>query len=135
MKAMRRPWKPWNPVAGSAKRATSPGVMMATMPPPSGASPMRKGDRTVRSWASGVIAAGIPDGLKCEARGNIWVTGPGGVWIFSSDGEHLGKVLVPQNVGNLTWGDSDWKTLYMPSSESLYTIRTKVAARREPYMG
>jgi gluconolactonase len=82
---------------------------------------------------SGVIEEGIPDGMKCDERGNIWVTGPDGVWVISGAGEHLGVVQVPENVGNLTWGDADWKTLYMPSSTSLYRVRTKVASARLPY--
>ena len=82
---------------------------------------------------SGVIEEGIPDGMKCDERGNIWVTGPGGVWVISSDAEHLGIVEVPENVGNLTWGGSDWKMLYMPSSTSLYRVPTKVASARLPY--
>ena len=53
---------------------------------------------------SGVIEEGIPDGMKCDEQGNIWVTGPGGVWVISADGEHLGTVGIPENVGNLTWG-------------------------------
>ena len=44
---------------------------------------------------TGVIEEGIPDGMKCDERGNIWVTGPGGVWVISPQGEHLGTVLVP----------------------------------------
>jgi gluconolactonase len=82
---------------------------------------------------SGVIEEGIPDGMKCDERGNIWVTGPGGVWIISPRGEHLGVVEVPENVGNLAWGGSDWKTLWMPSSTSLYRVRTKVASAKLPY--
>ena len=84
---------------------------------------------------TGVIEDGIPDGMKCDEQGNIWVTGPGGVWIISPAGETLGVIQVPENVGNLTWGGDDWHTLYMPSSTSLYTIRTKVGPHREPYMG
>ncbi len=83
----------------------------------------------------GVIENGIPDGMKCDERGNIWVTGPGGVWVISAAGEHLGVIEVPENVGNLTWGGDDWHTLFMPSSTSLYTIRTIVGPHREPYMG
>jgi gluconolactonase len=83
---------------------------------------------------TGVIEEGIPDGMKCDELGNIWVTGPGGVWVISSAGERLGVIEVPENVGNLTWGDDDWRTLYLPSSTSLYSIRTKVASHREPYM-
>src|ERR1700690_2640570 len=83
---------------------------------------------------TGVIEEGIPDGMKCDERGNIWVTGPKGVWVISAAGEHLGTVEVPENVGNLTWGGDDWHTLYIPSPSSLYSIRTKVGPRREPYM-
>lgn len=92
-----------------------------------------------RLWAenigSGIIEEGIPDGMKCDEAGNIWVTGPGGVWIFSADAEHIGTLRVPENVGNLTWGGPDWHTLFMPSSTSLYTLRTIVGPQREPYMG
>jgi gluconolactonase len=83
----------------------------------------------------GTIEKGIPDGMKCDERGNIWVTGPGGVWVISAAGEHLGVVEVPEGVGNLTWGGEDWHTLFLPSTTSLYTIRTTVGPRREPYMG
>jgi gluconolactonase len=84
---------------------------------------------------SGVIEEGIPDGMKCDERGNIWVTGPKGIWVISPEGEHLGTILVPENTGNLTWGGPDWHTLFIPSSTSVYTIRTTVGPRREPYMG
>lgn len=83
---------------------------------------------------SGVIEEGIPDGMKCDERGNVWVTGPGGVWVISAGGEHLGTIAVPENVGNLAWGGDDWHTLFMPSTTSLYSIRTTVGPRREPYM-
>ena len=83
---------------------------------------------------SGVIEEGIPDGMKCDEQGNIWVTGPGGIWIISVGGEHLGVIKVPENTGNLTWGGEDWRTVFIPSSTSLYTIRSKVGPRREPYM-
>jgi gluconolactonase len=82
---------------------------------------------------TGVIEEGIADGMKCDKRGDIWVTGPGGVWVISPQGEHLGIVQVPENVGNIGWGGSDWKTLYMPSSTSLYRVPTKVASARLPY--
>jgi gluconolactonase len=84
---------------------------------------------------TGVIEEGIPDGMKCDERGNIWVTGPGGIWVIGSSGEHLGVIEVPENTGNLTWGGEDWHTLYIPSSTGLYTIRTLVGPHREPYMG
>lgn len=83
---------------------------------------------------TGVIEDGIPDGMKCDERGNIWVTGPGGIWVISPEGEHLGVVPFPENTGNLTWGGPDWKWLFVPASTSLYRLTTKVGPRREPYM-
>lgn len=82
---------------------------------------------------SGVIEEGIPDGMKCDELGNIWVTGPGGVWVISPEGEHLGVIEVPENTGNMTWGGEGWRTLYIPSSESVYRITTKVASAPLPY--
>jgi gluconolactonase len=83
--------------------------------------------------SSGLEDDGGPDGMKCDERGNIWVTGPGGVWIISDGGEHLGAVEVPEIVGNLAWGGADWRTLWMPSSTSLYRVNTKVASAPLPY--
>jgi gluconolactonase len=77
---------------------------------------------------------GLVDGMKCDERGNIWVTGPEGVWVFSPEGEHLGVVAIPESVGNLAWGGPDWHTLFVPASSSVYTVQTKVGPRREPYM-
>jgi gluconolactonase len=56
------------------------------------------------------------------------------VWVISSSGELYGIIEVPEAVGNHSWGGDDWKTLFIPSSSSLYSIRTKVGPRREPYM-
>jgi gluconolactonase len=92
------------------------------------------GRRFFSGVGTGVIEEGIPDGMKCDERGNVWVTGPGGIWIISAAGEHLGTIKVPENTGNLTWGGDDWHTLFIPSSTSLYSIRTIVGPRREPYM-
>ena len=82
---------------------------------------------------SGVIEEGIPDGMKCDERGDIWVTGPGGIWVISPEGEHLGTIEVPENTGNLAWGGPGWKTLFIPSSTSVYRIETKVASAPLPY--
>jgi gluconolactonase len=83
---------------------------------------------------SGVIAEGIPDGMKCDEHGNVYVTGPGGVWVIGPDAELLGIIEVPENVGNLNWGGDDWSDLYMPSSTSLYRISMKVSGNRLSYM-
>ncbi len=82
-----------------------------------------------------VVGGGVPDGIKCDERGNVWATGPAGIWIISAAGEHLGVIRVPEIAANLTWGGEDWRTLFIASSTSLYAIRTKVGPRPEPYMG
>jgi gluconolactonase len=82
----------------------------------------------------GTFEGGLVDGMKCDELGNIWVTGPKGVWVFTPEGEHLGIVEIPEHVGNHTWGGADWKTLIVAASNGVYRVPTKVAAHREPYM-
>jgi len=67
--------------------------------------------------------AGGVDGMKVDSEGDIYVTGPGGIWIFDSSGNKLGSVGVPEVAANMAWGDEDWKTLYITASTSLYRIR------------
>jgi gluconolactonase len=78
---------------------------------------------------------GAPDGMKCDERGDIWVTGPGGIWIFDPAGTHLGVVLVPEVIGNLNWGGEGWREMYVCASTSLYRVPTRVAGNRSSYMG
>jgi gluconolactonase len=72
-------------------------------------------------------ADGLPDGLKVDSRGNVYCTGPGGVWIFSPDGRHLGTIQAAEVPANCAWGDKDAKTLYMTARTGLYRIRLNVA--------
>jgi gluconolactonase len=84
---------------------------------------------------SGSLEIGdLVDGMKLDERGNIWVTGPGGVCVFDPNGEHIGTVEVPENVGNLNWGGPDWNWLFIPASTSVYRIECKVSGNRLPYM-
>jgi gluconolactonase len=76
---------------------------------------------------TGVKGVGGPDGIKVDRQGNLWGSGPNGVWIFSPAGKHLGTILVPERVGNLAFGDADGKTLYITASTSVYSVRLKVA--------
>lgn len=73
---------------------------------------------------------GVPDGLKVDVQGNIYCSGPEGIWVFSSAGKLLGKIIVPEVVTNLAWGDSDYKTLYITASTSIYRIRLNIAGVR-----
>ena len=90
-----------------------------------------------RVFASGIVSPsepGVPDGMKCDAQGNVWVCGPGGVWVYSPSGELVGKLRVPELVGNLAWGGPDWRTLFLTATHSVYAVDTKVGPRIEPFM-
>ncbi len=76
----------------------------------------------------------LVDGMKLDELGNIYVTGPKGVWIISPEGEVLGVIGVPENVGNVNWGGDDWRTLYITASTSVYRIGLQVAGNRLGYM-
>lgn len=69
---------------------------------------------------------GVPDGMKVDTKGNVYSTGPGGVWVFSPSGELLGVIEVPEPPANLAWGGQDYKTLYMTARKSVYSVRLKV---------
>jgi gluconolactonase len=77
---------------------------------------------------------GLVDGMKLDERGNIYVTGPGGVWIISPEGEQLGVIEVPEAVGNVNWGEDGWRSLFIPASTSVYRVRMKVAGNKLGYM-
>ncbi len=82
-----------------------------------------------------ILEEGLVDGMKCDQHGDIWVTGPGGIWVFNPAGEHLGVVEIPEVVGNLHWGGPDWSDLFVCASTSLYRVRTRTRGRHEPFMG
>jgi gluconolactonase len=68
---------------------------------------------------------GVPDGMKVDVNGNLFVTGPRGIWVWDSAGDHLGTIDMPEQPANLTWGDADSRTLYITATTSLYRLRTK----------
>jgi gluconolactonase len=69
---------------------------------------------------------GITDGMKVDTKGNIWESGPRGIWVISPQGKHLGTILVPELVANVEFGDADHKTLYVAARSSVYKIRVNV---------
>ena len=73
---------------------------------------------------------GSPDGIRVDKKGNIYGAGPGGVWIISPEGKHLGTIKVPEIVSNVGWGDADGKSLYITASTSLYRIKLAIAGVR-----
>jgi gluconolactonase len=66
------------------------------------------------------------DGIKVDQQGNLYVSGPGGLWILSAGGAHLGTIVGPEHPHNLTWGGADGRTLYLTAQTGLYRIRLKV---------
>lgn len=99
-------------------------------------------DGTVRNGrvmadATADKGSGNPDGMKIDAKGNLYCAGPGGLWIFSPTGKHLGTIKVPEVVSNCAWGD-DGKTLYITARTSVYRIRLSVPGEKvlyQPNMG
>lgn len=68
---------------------------------------------------------GVPDGMKLDKSGNMFVTGPKGVWVWDAQGHHLGTIILPEQPANLAWGDADYSTLYITATTSVYRLRTK----------
>ena len=83
---------------------------------------------------------GSADGMKTDERGNLWTTGPGGIWVVSPAGEVLAVLRIPGHMSNLNWGPPDWSTLYVTGGPtlagpgSLYRLRTKVRGAPAAYM-
>jgi gluconolactonase len=85
---------------------------------------------TVFHDATAATADGLPDGLKLDKQGNIYATGPGGVWIFSPGAKLLGKLIFPEIPANLHWGDADGMTLYVTARKGLYRTRLNLEGIR-----
>jgi sugar lactone lactonase YvrE len=68
----------------------------------------------------------VPDGMKVDRQGNVYCTGPAGVWVYDLNARFLGRIVLPEVPANLAWGDADWQTLYITAQTSLYRIRLAV---------
>jgi gluconolactonase len=90
-----------------------------------------------RIMAGGIkdaLRPGVPDGMKNDVHGHIYVTAPGGVWVYDPKGIKLGEIECPEKVANLHWVGDDWQTLFLCATTSLYSVRMRVCGRREPFM-
>jgi gluconolactonase len=67
---------------------------------------------------------GVPDGIKVDRDGNLYVTGPGGIWVWDPQGQHLGTILLPEQPANLAWGDPGLGTFYITATTSVYKLKT-----------
>jgi len=65
---------------------------------------------------------GVPDGMKLDQSGNIFVTGPRGIWVWDPQGRHLGTIVMPEQPANLAWGGNDSRTLYITATTSVYSL-------------
>jgi gluconolactonase len=68
---------------------------------------------------------GVPDGIKVDKNGNLFVTGPKGIWVWDAKGNHLGTIVMPEQPANLTWGDKEYRTLFITATTSVYRLQTK----------
>jgi gluconolactonase len=72
------------------------------------------------------------DGLKVDRLGNLYASGPGGLWIFSPEGKRLGTIVGPEHPHNFTWGDEDGRTLYLAAQTGIYRIRLNIPGIHPP---
>lgn len=73
-----------------------------------------------------------PDGMKLDMEGNLWATGPRGVWVMSPGGTHLGTIEMTEEPANCAWGD-DGRSLYITAETGLYRLKTLVAGQKLVY--
>jgi gluconolactonase len=88
------------------------------------------GDGEVFHDMTGAPGDDAIDGIKVDRRGNLYVCGPGGIWILSPQGDHLGTLRLPEAPHNLAWGDEDGRTLYVTAMTSVYRLRLGVPGIR-----
>ncbi len=69
---------------------------------------------------------GVPDGMRVDRKGNLFVVGPLGIWVWDPQGHHLGTIVLPEQPANLAWGDPDYGTLYITATTSVYRLKTLV---------
>ena len=70
---------------------------------------------------------GVPDGMKVDRKGNLYATGPGGIWVWSPEGRRLGRILLPSIAANLTWGGLDRSTLWITAGHYVYSLKMKAS--------
>jgi gluconolactonase len=80
--------------------------------------------------ATGETGEDAWDGMKVDQGGNLYLSGPGGLWIISPEGKHLGTIVGPEHPHNLAWGDEDGKTLYLCAQTGLYRVRVNIPGIR-----
>jgi gluconolactonase len=83
---------------------------------------------------TGNIWDGAPDGMACDERGNLWATGPGGIWVLTPEAQLLGVVATPKFASNLCFGGSAWSDLYITMSDSICRLPTRTRGARDAHV-
>ena len=87
-----------------------------------GARLRRERDGAVQGADFAAIDKGVPDGIRCDALGNVWSSAGDGVQIFDGSGARIGRILLPETAANLAFGGPDGRTVYITASSSLYAV-------------
>ena len=80
----------------------------------------------------GTMQEGNLDGMECDEHGNIWTSGPGGVWVLDPSGEKIGGIRTPEICGSVVFGGPDLTTLFLTTTTTVHSIPTKVASAPLP---
>jgi gluconolactonase len=80
----------------------------------------------------GTMGEGNLDGMECDEHGNIWTSGPGGVWVLNPDGERIGAIRTPEICGSVVFGGPDLRTLYLTTTTTVHMMPTRVASAPLP---
>ena len=81
---------------------------------------------------TGTMAEGNVDGMECDALGNVWTSGPGGVWVINPAGERIGRIETPEICGSVVWGGADLRTLFLTTTKTVQMMPTLVAGAPLP---
>jgi gluconolactonase len=80
----------------------------------------------------GTMEEGNLDGMECDVHGNLWTSGPGGVWVLDPDGDRLGTITTPEICGSVVFGGPDESTLFLTTYTTVHSMPTRSKAAPLP---
>ena len=86
-----------------------------------------RGIRHFADMPSDTATNGVPDGMKVDAEGRVYCTGPGGCWVFEPNGALVGIIRLPEYPANCAWGGADGRTMFFTANTSVYSMRMRTA--------
>ena len=86
-----------------------------------------RGIRHFADMPSDTATNGVPDGMKVDAEGRVYCTGPGGCWVFEPSGALVGIIRLPEYPANCAWGGADGRTMFFTANTSVYSMRMRTA--------